>query len=89
MMFVSAPDWSIEILSPEQSPNRVTGNILHCLMHGCQLGWLIDPSDRSVMVLRPQQQPNLLRKADSLTVLESIELVLTAEQLFGWLRMNP
>ncbi|MEL6319315.1 MAG: Uma2 family endonuclease [Cyanobacteria bacterium J06626_14] len=86
---VKAPNWTIEILSPEQSSNRVIGNILHCLTHGCQLGWLIDPGDRSVMVLQPQQQPNLLRQADKLTVLDSIELILTSEQLFGWLRMNP
>jgi len=36
-----APDWSIEILSPDQSANRVTGNLLHCLKHGSQLGWLL------------------------------------------------
>ena len=28
---VIPPDWTIEILSPDQSANRVTGNILHCL----------------------------------------------------------
>jgi Uma2 family endonuclease len=39
-----APDWSIEILSPDQSFNRVTANIAHCLNGGCELGWLIDPS---------------------------------------------
>ncbi|USR91042.1 Uma2 family endonuclease [Phormidium yuhuli AB48] len=26
-----APDWVIEILSPQQSPNRVAGKLLHCL----------------------------------------------------------
>ncbi|MHC5611560.1 MAG: Uma2 family endonuclease [Nostoc sp.] len=31
------PDWTVEILSPEQR-----GNILHCLKHGTQLGCLID-----------------------------------------------
>jgi Uma2 family endonuclease len=39
--FLLCPDWTIEILSPEQSSNRVIGNILYCLQHGCQLGWLI------------------------------------------------
>jgi Uma2 family endonuclease len=29
--FAVAPDWTIEILSPEQKPNRVIGNVLHCL----------------------------------------------------------
>ncbi|MBE9070991.1 Uma2 family endonuclease, partial [Leptolyngbya cf. ectocarpi LEGE 11479] len=32
--FDLAPDWTIEILSPDQRPNKVLGNILHCLEHG-------------------------------------------------------
>lgn len=83
-----APDWTIEILSPNQSSNRVTGSILHCLKQGCQLGWLIDPSDRSVMIFRPRQQPELLRQKDILTTLKGIDLALTVEQLFSWLRMR-
>jgi Uma2 family endonuclease len=83
-----APDWTIEILSPDQSSNRVTGNILHCLKYGCQLGWLIDPSDRSILVFQPQQQPELLRGTDDLLVLPEIELKLTVAQVFGWLKMG-
>ncbi|HEY9821397.1 MAG TPA: Uma2 family endonuclease, partial [Candidatus Sericytochromatia bacterium] len=30
-VFQAAPDWTIEILSPDQSQTKVTGNILHCL----------------------------------------------------------
>lgn len=86
-IFVS-PDWTIEILSPDQSANRVTGNLLHCLNHGCQLAWLIDPSDRSVLVFRPQQQPELYQSSDRLAVLDEIELVLTPEQVFNWLKMG-
>jgi Uma2 family endonuclease len=85
---LAAPDWMIEILSPEQSPNRVTGNILHGLKHGCQLGWLVDPGDRSVIVFQPQKQPELFHQEDKLTVLEEIELELTAKQIFGWLKMK-
>jgi Uma2 family endonuclease len=44
--FQAAPDWTIEILSPDQSHTRVIRNILHCLDHGTQLGWLIDPSEQ-------------------------------------------
>jgi len=40
-VFPICPDWTIEILSPDQRPTKVTGNILHCLNHGCQMGWLI------------------------------------------------
>ena len=83
-----APNWTIEILSPDQSSNRVTGDILHCLKHDCQLGWLIDPDDRSVIVFQPQQQPELFHQEDKLVVLEGVDLDLTAEQLFSWLRMK-
>jgi Uma2 family endonuclease len=83
-----APDWAIEILSPEQSSNRVTGNILHCLKHGSQLGWLIDPDDRSVLIFLPNQQPELCQGSAPLAVLDGVDLQLKAEQIFGWLRMG-
>ncbi|MEN9224716.1 MAG: Uma2 family endonuclease [Thermostichus sp. DRC_bins_24] len=73
----------IEILSPEQSSNRVTGNILHCLRHGCCLGWLIDPEDCSVMIFQPDRLPDLLRDGQRLVVLQDIPLMLTAEDVFG------
>lgn len=82
------PDWTIEILSPDQSSNRVTGNILHCLKYGCQLGWLIDVDDRSILVFQPKQQPELSRGKDDLTVLDKVELKLTVEQVFSWLKMR-
>lgn len=82
-----APDWTIEILSPDQSSNRVAGNILHCLKYGCLLGWLIDPSDRSILVFQPKQQPELLHGTDNLLILNGIELQLTVEQVFAWLKM--
>lgn len=39
--FTIEPDWTIEILSPEQSHNKVIKNILHCLDNGTKLSWLI------------------------------------------------
>jgi Uma2 family endonuclease len=86
--FVEPPDWTIEILSPEQNANRVIDNILHCLRHGCQLGWLIDPDDRSILTFRPKQEPEVHRGSDRLQVLEGIELELTADQVFGWLKIG-
>ena len=83
-----APDWTMEILSPDQSSNRVAGKILHCLNYGCQLGWLLDPDDRSILVFQPKQQPELHRGTDNLIVLEGIDLTLTVEQVFAWLKMN-
>jgi Uma2 family endonuclease len=82
------PNWTIEILSPEQKPNKVLGNILHCLDYGCLLGWFIDPDDFSILVFRPEQQPVLLQGDKTLPVLPDIELSLTAHQLFDWLKMG-
>ncbi|MBF2074944.1 MAG: Uma2 family endonuclease [Synechococcales cyanobacterium C42_A2020_086] len=48
--FTLAPDWTIEILFPEQSQTRVVLNILHCLAHGTQMSWLIDPEEELVIV---------------------------------------
>ncbi|NCJ07626.1 Uma2 family endonuclease [Synechococcales cyanobacterium C] len=83
-----APDWTIEILSPDQSSNHVMGNILHCLKHGCTLGWLLDLRDRSILIFQPQQQPELKLGEDNLTSLDSIPLNLTVNQVFGWLKMQ-
>jgi Uma2 family endonuclease len=85
--FFLPPDWTIEILSPEQSSNRVIDNILYCLNHGCLLGWLIDPEDRSILIFRSHQQPELLRGDQQLQILDGIDLQLTVNQLFGWLKM--
>lgn len=86
--FLLCPDWTIEILSPEQRSNRVTGNILYCLQHGCHLGWLIDPEDRSILVFFGDRQPVLLQQSDRLTVLDNIDLELEVTQVFNWLKMN-
>ena len=85
--FLRSPDWVIEILSPNQSSNQVTGKILDCLDHGCQLGWLLEPQDRSALVFCPDQVPQLQRGQARLPVLEGLALVLTVDQIFSWLQM--
>lgn len=87
--FKLPPDWAIEILSPDQKPNKVIGNLLHCLDHGSQLGWFLDPDDESILILQPGQQPRLLQGDSLLTVLNGINLVLTVEQVYKWLTMSP
>jgi len=37
-----APDWLIEIRSPDQNTLELQNKILHCLINGTQLAWLID-----------------------------------------------
>ena len=80
------PDWTIEILSPEQNTTKVIRNILHCLKHGTQLGWLIDPDERLVLVFLPGQQPLEMTDSDRLPVPEFLQLQLTVAQVFGWLK---
>jgi Uma2 family endonuclease len=88
-VFPLCPDWVIEILSPEQRPTRVTSNILHCLKYGCQIGWLIDPEDASILVYPVGQQPESLEhNLDILPVPNfAIDLTLTVGDIFGWLKL--
>ena len=80
-----APDWTIEILSTDQSTTKLIAKIQTCLQEGSQLGWLLDPDEQVVMVLLPDMRVNLLRGSDRLPVLQGINLELTVEQVFGWL----
>lgn len=82
------PDWIIEILSPEQRPNKVLGNILYCLENGSRLGWFIDPDDLSILFFLPQQQPALCRGDRVLPILPEIELTLSCDRVFSWLKMG-
>lgn len=82
------PDLVIEILYPEQNPNKVIGNILYCIENGSQLVWFLDPEDQSILVFRRDRSPVVIKNQDTLPVLEGIELSLTAAQVFGWLKMG-
>ncbi len=55
--FQTYPDWAIEILSPEQSANKVIRKIIFCLEQGTQLGWLIDPENESIMIFKVKSIP--------------------------------
>lgn len=85
--FSLAPDWTIEILSPDQSQTKVTKNILHCLKHGTQIGWLIDPDEQTVFVYRPKQETEVFDEPDVLLPVPPFasDLHLTVKNLFAWL----
>ncbi len=87
-VFEIAPDWAIEILSPDQSRTKVTKNILHCLQYGTQMGWLIDPAERSVFVYSGDRSTQVFdEEIDVLPVPEfAQDFDLTLGDLFGWLR---
>lgn len=82
------PDWIIEILSPEQSANKVIKKIIFCLKQGTKLAWLIDPQDDSVMVFQPDQLPEIKSDEDILPVLDCLnELQLSVREMFSWLNI--
>jgi Uma2 family endonuclease len=83
-----APEWVIEILSPDQSQTKVTRKILHSLRHGTQLGWLIDPDERVVLLYRPNSLPDELTGDVLLPCLPEIDLQLPVEQMFSWLKVG-
>ncbi|HEY9618216.1 MAG TPA: Uma2 family endonuclease [Microcoleaceae cyanobacterium] len=88
-VFPTYPDWTIEILSPEQSQTRVTRNILHCLKYGSQMGWLIDPKERSLLIYPTGQQPEFLQEPhDRLPVPTLVaDFQLTVDDIFNWLKL--
>ena len=96
-VFTIAPDWTIEILSPGQSANKVLKNINHCLAYGAQMGWLIDAEDRSVVISRIESPKERLRQRNLEVIDEPSAIVpvpdfarsieLTIDRIFSWLNL--
>jgi Uma2 family endonuclease len=93
-VFPIAPDWTIEILSPHpelrssnQHYKRVTKNISHCLDHGGQMGWLIDPGEKTVEVWPQDGRSRILEDQGAIVPVPdwAVGLELTVGEIFGWL----
>ncbi|MEM8504281.1 MAG: Uma2 family endonuclease [Cyanobacteria bacterium P01_D01_bin.1] len=84
-----APDLIIEILSPQQSSTKVIKKISHCLNHASQLGWLIEPKERTVLVFRSNQAVEILEAPTAQLPMPNVldKFGLTVETLFGWLQV--
>ena len=67
-----APDWLIEILSPDQSTLSLQNKILHCLGSGTQLAWLIDMTRQQVWVWQGDDLPRICSAEDILPNLGQI-----------------
>lgn len=85
--FPLSPDWVIEILSPGQRVAKVTKNILRCLKHDTQIGWLIDPEDKAVFVYKPKQEIEIVDEPGAVLPVPFFmtQLTLTVEDLFSLL----
>lgn len=86
-VFSLAPNWTIEILSPDQRQTKVTRNILHCLKHCTHMGWLIDPEEKSVLVYTPPNQITVFDESDDRLPVPDFasSLQLTVSTVFDWL----
>ena len=82
------PDWTIEILSPQQSQTRVIRNILHCLDNGTEMGWLLDPEESSIFVYEADRSVQLFENEEAvLPVPEFAKVVqLKVSEIFDWLK---
>lgn len=87
-VFNIPPDWTIEILSPEQSTTKVLKKIDFCLANGTQMGWLIDPTDRSVLVLSANQTFQIIDEPSTILPVPTFAtaIQLTVEQIFSWIK---
>jgi Uma2 family endonuclease len=62
-------------------------NILHCLKNGTEIGWLIYPKERSVIVYLPNQLPVVYDLPSMALPMPGFATGynLTVGELFGWL----
>jgi len=87
--FELSPDWTIEILSPNQSQTKVTDNILFCIRNQTKLGWMLDPEEKAIICFQPNQLPEIMRQSDEiLPVPDFLDLQLTVGQVFDWLKLK-
>jgi len=49
---------------------------------------MLDPDDYSVLTFTPQQEPEVCRGDRQLKVMEGVQLTLTAQQIFDWLKVR-
>ncbi|WP_019500909.1 Uma2 family endonuclease [Pseudanabaena sp. PCC 6802] len=80
-----APDWIIEILSPDQSPLRVMNKISSAITNGSELGWLISPAQDLIMVYEGDRLPERMSGADVLPVLDVLNWRVTVDDVFNLL----
>jgi len=68
--FVGAPDWVIEILAPGQSTLKLQTKILHLLIGGSRLAWLIDLKNQQIWVWQGEGLPHVHSGEDNLPTLD-------------------
>lgn len=72
----------IEIPSPDQNTLELQNKILHCLINGTQLAWLIDIQRKQIWVWEYSELPLVYSGTDMLPTLGNI-LNLTVEMVMA------
>ncbi len=67
-----APDWMIEIRSPDQNTLELQNKILHCLINGTQIAWLIDIQRQQIWVWEHSELPLIYSGTNKLPTLGNI-----------------
>jgi Uma2 family endonuclease len=62
---VFAPEFVIEVRSPDDRIRALRERMEDYLANGVQLGWLIDPKERTVTIYRSGVPPQVLSNPDS------------------------
>jgi Uma2 family endonuclease len=87
-LITTAPNWVIEILSPDQSTTKVIRNIIHCLECGTEVGWLIDPAEKTIFIYERDKQVQIIDILDPQLLVPTFAdaVKLTAGEIFNWLK---
>lgn len=81
---VFAPDFVIEVRSPDDRLRPLHEKMETYIANGVQLAWLIDPQERTVTIYRTGQAPELLRKPSTVRGEGPVEgFVLDLERIFA------
>jgi Uma2 family endonuclease len=62
-----APDLAVEVVSPNESRNKVEKKVGQWLQLGARLVWIVNPQTTSVSVYRPDGNIKVLSESDELT----------------------
>lgn len=60
------PDFVVELTSPSDRLPEVHEKMQRWMANGVQLGWLIDPDERTVYIYRPNREPEQVKGAESI-----------------------
>jgi Uma2 family endonuclease len=82
-----APDWLIEILSPDQNTLNLQTKILHCLTNGTQIAWLIDIQRQQIWVWQGKALPLVYQGSERLPALDDL-LTVTVNEVIAMTRQH-